>query len=68
MKEGDRMESYQLLFQVCSIATIVMLFITVGLFFLLNIPQVYSYLKERDRLFFKVERSIIIVQTQEKIE
>lgn len=68
MKEGDRMESYQLLFQVCSIATVVMLFITVGLFFLLNISQVYRYLKGRNKIFFKVERSIIIVQTQEKVE
>ena len=62
------MESYQLLFQICSIATVVMIFVTVGLFFLLRIPQVYRYLKGRNRIFFKVERSIIIVQTQEKIE
>ena len=68
MKEGDRMEIYQLLFQICSIATVLMFFITVGLFFLFNIPQVHRYFKERERVFFKVERSIVIVQTQEKIE
>lgn len=67
MKEKNRMEVYQVMFKICSVATFVMFFITVGLFFLFNIPQIYRYFFT-PQMSFKVERSIVIIQTQEKIE
>ncbi len=61
------MEVYQMMFKICSTLTFIMLFVTVGLFFLFNIPQIYRYFFT-PQISFKVERSIVIIQTQEEIE